>query len=81
VLACIVLLWIPARWRRGRNLLGVIVLLIACAWGMVACGGGGGNGGGGGGNTGTTAGTYTITITGTSGSVSATPTTINLTVL
>ena len=80
VLACVVLLWIPARWRRGRNLLGVIVLLIACAWGMVACGGGNG-GGGGGGNTGTTAGTYTITITGTSGSVSATPATINLTVL
>ncbi len=77
VLAFVVLLGIPARKRRWRSLIGVIVLLMALG-ALNACGGGGGssgNGGGGGNNSqtpGTTAGTYTFTVTGT-GNPAVTP--------
>jgi hypothetical protein len=65
VLACAILFGIPARRRRLRNVLGMPVILVGLAGGMLACGGG----------TkcvpttspGTTAGTYTVTVTGTSG--------------
>jgi len=78
VLACLLLLGIPANRRRGGSFLGLLLLLVALAGGMVSCGGGGG-GGGGGGNPGTTAGTYTITVTGTSGAITQTGT-VTLTV-
>jgi hypothetical protein len=76
-LACLVLMVIPARRRRGRAMLGMLALMVALSSGVLACGGslgsGGGSGGGGGGGTaGTTAGTYTITVTGTSGTLSQT---------
>jgi hypothetical protein len=64
-LALAILLWIPARSRRWKSMLGVLVLLAAFG-GLGACGGGSGSGGGGGGgDTGTTPGTYTFTVTGT----------------
>jgi hypothetical protein len=84
-LACILLFGIPARRRRWRTTLGLVVLLAVLASGVFACGGGGGNAGGGGGggggtgDAGTTAGAYTITVTGTSGSASVTGT-VTLTV-
>jgi N-acetylneuraminic acid mutarotase len=78
-LACLLLLGIPARRRNWQTMLGMVVLLIALAGNVLACGGGGsgsggggsGTGGGGGGISGTTAGIYTITVTGTSGSTTA----------
>ena len=80
VLACALLLGIPARRRGWLKMLGVFVLLVALAGGALACGGGGG------GTactpttiTGTTPGTYTITVTGTSGSITSTGT-VTLTV-
>jgi hypothetical protein len=76
VLACLVLLGIPARRRSWRAMLGLLVLLAAFSGGMVACGGGGTA------KTtvpGTTAGNYVVTVTGTSGAVKATST-VNLTV-
>ncbi|MDR3750375.1 MAG: S53 family serine peptidase [Terracidiphilus sp.] len=76
-LACILLFGIPARRRRWRNMLGTLVLLVALAGGIMACGGSGGSSSTG--STGTTTGTYTITITGTSGSTVATNT-VTLTV-
>jgi hypothetical protein len=84
-LACVLLFVVPARWRRLRTMLGMIVLFACLAVGIVSCGGGGGgggsNGGGGGGtsNPGTTAGTYTVTVTGTAGSTTET-TAVTLTV-
>jgi len=82
-LACILLLWTPMRRRNWRIMLGMVLLFIALAGGLFACGGGSGGGGGGGGggtsNPGTTAGTYTITVTGTSGSTTDTGT-VTLTV-
>ena len=83
-LACLLLIAIPARRRKGWAMLGMLALLLALSSGLLACGGslgsGGGNGGGGGGGTaGTTAGTYTITVTGTSGTLSQTGT-VTLTV-
>lgn len=80
-LACILLFGIPARRRRWRNLLGMILLLAALAGSVIACSSVSNSGGGGGGIAGTTPGLYTITVTGTSGStpVSGTPV-INLTV-
>lgn len=78
-LACVLLFVVPARRRRLRGLLGMIVLFTCLAVGIVSCGGGGGGGGssnnGGGGGTstpGTTAGTYTVTVTGTAGSTTQT---------
>jgi Bacterial Ig-like domain (group 3) len=84
-LACLLLFGIPARWRRWRTMLGMLMFLVALAGGVLSCGGsgsggggGGGNGGGGGGggtsNPGTTAGNYTVTITGTSGTITNTGT-------
>jgi len=81
-LACILLFAFPARLRRWRSMLAMMVLLATLVSGVLSCGGagsGGGGGGGGGGTPGTTAGAYTITVTGTSGTTTATGT-INLTV-
>jgi len=84
-LACLLFLVTPARKRRLRKLLSVIVLFACIGAGLVSCGGGGGSGktgnGGGGGTTnpGTTAGTYTVTVTGTAVSTTKT-TTVTLTV-
>jgi hypothetical protein len=75
-LACVLLLGIPARRRRWRNLLGMLALLAFLAAGMGSCGGGGSKSKG---NSGTTAGSYTITVTGTAGSATQT-TAVNLTV-
>jgi subtilase family serine protease len=78
-LACILLFGIPARRRRWRNMLGMMVLLVALAGGMLACGGSGGSGSTSTSVAGTTKGTYTITVTGTSGSTVETGT-VTLTV-
>jgi len=74
-LACLLLFGIPARRRKWRALLGMLVFLAFLSGGFLACGGGSS----GGGNTGTTPGSYTITLTANSGSVSASNI-INLTV-
>ncbi|MDR3774192.1 MAG: FG-GAP-like repeat-containing protein [Terracidiphilus sp.] len=83
VLACLLLLGIPARRRGWRSMVVLLVLLVALAGGVLSCGGGGngggGGGGGGGGNPGTTAGIYTIKVTGTSGASTQTGT-VTLTV-
>jgi len=81
VLCFLVLLGIPARRRSWRAMLGMALLLIACASGILACGGGGSSGTSCSPVTtpGTTAGTYTITVTGTSGSLTETGT-VTLTV-
>jgi len=82
-LACLLLFGIPARRRRWRTLLGMLIFLAFAIGGVISCGGGGSSGGGGGGTTptdpGTTPGTYVITVTGTSTTLSTT-TTINVTV-
>jgi hypothetical protein len=82
-LACLLLFGIPARRRRWRTLLGMLLFMAFAIGGVISCGGGGsgGGGGGGGGNTnpGTTPGAYVITVTGTQGTVTAS-TTVNLTV-
>ncbi len=74
ILACMVLIGIPARRRNWRGRLGGLMLLIALGSGALSCGGSGNvtGGGGGQGNPGTTAGNYTVTITGISGSTTAT---------
>jgi len=72
-LACLLLIGIPARSRRWRTMLGMLVLLLAIAGGLSACTKHQST------PTGTTAGSYTITVTGTSGSITQT-TTITLTV-
>ena len=80
VLACLLLMGIPAKRRTSRNLLGMMILLAALAGAPVGCGGGGGaSSGSGSGCTsvatgGTTAGEYLITITATSGSINQTAT-------
>jgi hypothetical protein len=88
VLACLLLVGIPARRRRVRIMLGMLILFLALTTGLISCGGSGGNGGGGGGggggctektDPGTTPASYTVTVTGTSGAITAT-TAINLTV-
>jgi hypothetical protein len=66
-LAGLLLLGFPARGRRRRILLG-LVLMFAVAGGFSACGGSGS--GGGGTNSGTPAGNYTFTVTGTAQGVS-----------
>ena len=79
-LACLLLFGIPARRRRWQSVLGMFLLLIALAGGVLACGGsGGGSTCTGVTSSGTTAGAYTITVTGTSGSDVATST-VTLTV-
>jgi hypothetical protein len=78
VLACVLLFGIPARRRGWLKTLGLSLLLVALAGGVMACGSGGG------GTTctpttipGTTSGNYTITVTGTSNSITSTGT-VNL---
>jgi len=78
VLAVLVFFGIPARRRSWRNMLAILIALVAL--GALSSCGGKSNGGGGGGNPGTTPGTYTVTVTGTSGNITQT-TTITLTVL
>ena len=80
VLACVLLFGIPARRRRWRAMLGMVIFFVALAGGLVSCGGGGGSTACT--NTvvaGTTPGTYTVTLTGTSGGTTAT-TPVTLTV-
>jgi hypothetical protein len=75
VLACVLLFGIAPRRRKGRTMLGALMLLIAFAGGVMACGGGGNSSNCSPTTTpGTTAGSYTITVTGTSGSMTATNT-------
>jgi subtilase family serine protease len=83
-LACMLLFGLPGRRRKGRTMLGLVVLLASLSSGVLACGGGGG---GSNNNTctptttpGTTAGTYTVTVTGTSGSMTPVTGTFTLTV-
>ncbi len=76
-LACLLFFGIPARRRRWRSMLGMLVLFVLLTGGLVSCGSK--SSGGGTGSLGTTTGSYTITITGTSGSIMQT-TTVNLTV-
>jgi hypothetical protein len=80
-LACFMLFCIPSWHRRWRNMLGLLLFLVALAGsGIIACGGNfslpGGNGNG---NSGTTPGAYTVTVTGTVGATAVT-TVVNLTV-
>jgi hypothetical protein len=78
ILACVLLFGIPARRRRSRAILGMLVLFLAIINSVAACGGSGVTcnnvliGG-------TTVGTYTITVTGTSGATTSTGM-VNLTV-
>jgi hypothetical protein len=72
---------IPARRRKLRGLLGMLVLLGAFAGAAMGCGGGGGASNGGGGSSctpqtvaGTTSGAYIITVTATSGAITQTGT-------
>lgn len=80
-LACLLLFGIPARRRKLRGLLGMLVLLGAFAGAAMGCGGGGGASNGGGGSSctpqtvaGTTSGAYIITVTATSGAITQTGT-------
>jgi len=77
VLACVLLFGIPARRRKWRAMLGMVIFFVALAGGLASCGGGGSGG------TkactgaiapGTTPGAYTVTVTGTSGATTATGT-------
>jgi hypothetical protein len=79
VLALLVLLVIPERWRSWRAMLSVLALMVALG-SLTACAGG--SGGSTSSNQGTTAGSYTFTVSGT-GNPSVTPaptTTFTLTV-
>jgi hypothetical protein len=76
-LAFMLFFGLPARRRRWRTMLGMLMLLVALTGGLLACSGGGGGGTGTGTSTsrpGTTAGTYTVTVTGASGATTATGT-------
>jgi len=75
-LACMLLVVIPARRRKGWRLIGVLLLSLFVAGGAVGCTGSPSSGGG---NPGTSAGTYVVTVTGTAGSVTETGT-VSLTV-
>jgi trimeric autotransporter adhesin len=66
ILACILIVGIPARRRKWRRILAMLLLLFSITAGVLACGGGGA------GNPGTTPGTYTITVIGTAGSLTKT---------
>lgn len=77
MLACFILFFgIPARRRRWRSMLGMLMLLGFIAAGLVSCGG---KSKGSSGSPGTTTGNYTITVTGASGSIQQT-TTVSVTV-
>jgi hypothetical protein len=78
-LACVFLFAIPGRRRRWRTLVGMVVLGVSLASGMLACTGPAGASCTGTTKPGTTPGSYTITVTGTSGSTTATQP-VNLTV-
>ncbi len=75
MLACVLLFGIPARRRKWRTMLGMVIFFVALAGGLASCGGGGSGG------TkactgaiapGTTPGAYIVTVTGTSGGTTAT---------
>jgi hypothetical protein len=68
-LAGVLLLGVPARRRRLRTMLGLLVFLGILAGGVIGCGGRGYSGSGG--TAGTTLGNYTVTVTATSGATSA----------
>jgi hypothetical protein len=73
VLACLLLFGIAPRRRGWRSMLGMLILFVALATGLLACGSGS-TGGTACTNVvvpGTTAGSYTITVTGTSGPTTA----------
>jgi subtilase family serine protease len=70
ILACFLFFVIPARGRKGRTLLSIMLLAVLVS-GVVSCGGGGGTACPDISTTGTTAGTYTVTVTGTSGATTA----------
>jgi hypothetical protein len=74
-LAGLLLLGIPARGRRWKSLLAVLICAGAFAI-FYGCGGGGG----GGGSTGTTTGTYTFTVTGGDGGGESGSATLTVTV-
>jgi hypothetical protein len=79
VLAGIFLFGIPSRRRKGRAILGMLVLLAVFTGGVLACGGGSSAACTPTTTPGTTAGSYTITVTGTSGALTETGT-VTLTV-
>jgi hypothetical protein len=75
VLGLVVLFGIPAKRRRWRQMLGVLLLLVSVAGGVTACGGGSGS------KPctvtavpGTTPGVYTATVTATAGAITKTAT-------
>jgi hypothetical protein len=76
VLACVLMIGVAPKRRKGLTMLGALMLLIALTGGVLACGGGGGGGTGCVPTTtpGTTPGSYTITVTATSGTATATST-------
>jgi hypothetical protein len=80
VLACLLLFGIVPQGRKRRAMLGMIMLFVALAGGMLACGGSKSTSCTTTTTPGTTAGSYTITVTGTSGSITATSAPIALTV-
>lgn len=64
ILALVIFLGVPARHRRWRMLLNLVMVMLI-AYAMSACGGGGGSSGGGGGshaNPGTSLGSYSFTV-------------------
>jgi hypothetical protein len=78
-LACVLLLGIPARRRRLRAMLGLLVFLGILTGGVVGCGGSGSSNSESTGSPGTATGNYTVTVTATSGTTSA-QTTVSVTV-
>ena len=80
VLACVFFFCLPARRRRWRAMLGMVLFLVILSSGVAACGG---SSSGGGSclvtRAATTSGTYTVTLTGTSGTIKETST-VTLTV-
>jgi hypothetical protein len=70
-LACLLLFGIPARNRRLRMTLGLLIFFIILTGGIAGCGGRSSSNIESGGNPGTTAGNYTATVTATSGSTTS----------
>jgi hypothetical protein len=81
VLACFILFFMPLRHRKWRNMLGLLLILVALAGGgVIACGGSFAlTGRSGNANSGTTPGNYTATVVGTVGTTTVT-TAVNITV-